>query len=147
MLTREIAQLAVGQSSTVAKDDRHGDFFAELLVGEGEGDRLGDGGVIEQDLVDFDWGNLLPTAVDHLLEPTGKPQITAWVQHALVAGPKPAVRERPRVRRRIALVTSGHTLAADHDFARLRNRQQVSVLVHYRDLGAGCGANRTGLEH
>ena len=57
----------------------------------GEGDRLGDGRVRQQDLVDLARRDLLAAAVDDLLETAGQVHVALVILVALVAGAEPAV--------------------------------------------------------
>ena len=68
MVAGKILQLAVGQALSIAQDDRHANFLAELGVGNGKSNRLCDGRMIQQDFVDLDRGYLLAAAVDQRLE-------------------------------------------------------------------------------
>ena len=73
-------------------------------MGDGEGDNLGDGWVVEQDLVDLARRDLLAAAVDDLFEATCEAEVALVVLRALVAGANPAVGEGVAVGFRIAQV-------------------------------------------
>ena len=87
------ADVALARDAALAQHDRGGDLLAELVVRHGEGDDLGDRRMIHQHVVDLERRDLLAAAVDDLLEPAGDAQIAILVEHALVAGVEPAMRE------------------------------------------------------
>mgnify|MGYP001794190512 CR=1 FL=1 len=75
--------------------------------------------MIHQDLVDFQWADLLPTAVDDLFQPTGEAQIAFVIKCALIAGAEPAMpvrlKERFGIRLRVTFIAGCHIGARDHD--------------------------------
>jgi alginate O-acetyltransferase complex protein AlgJ len=66
-------------------------------MGHGERHRLQDGRMVHQRFIDLAWANFLAAAIDDLLQPPGKRQITVGVDDALIAGAEPAVDERLRI--------------------------------------------------
>ena len=53
--------------------------------------------MVHQRFIDLAWANFLAAAIDDLLQPPGKRQITVGVDDALIAGAEPAVDERLRI--------------------------------------------------
>src|SRR6185312_7300716 len=90
-LGAEIAQFALARVLAFAQHHRGGDVLAEHVVGQGEGQRLLDRFVVEQNLVDLARRDFFAAAIDQLLEAAGQRQIAYAVHHALVAGAEPAI--------------------------------------------------------
>ena len=73
--------------------------FAEVLVGDGDDDRVSDSRMREQLLLDLLGGDLLAAAVDAVGTATAHHEVAGGAEFGDVAGPVPAVgRERPGAR-------------------------------------------------
>ncbi|MGY3294065.1 hypothetical protein ACVWW5_006730 [Bradyrhizobium sp. LM3.4] len=99
----------------------------------------------EQDLFDLQRRDLLPAAVDDVLDTADDEEIAVGVEVAEIAGPEPAVAEGRLCCRLVIIVAAAHIRSAKHDFAVLAARERTASLIHDRDLGARGAADRSGL--
>src|ERR1051326_8636031 len=99
-----------------------------------EADRLRDGWMTQQNLVDFTRPDLLSATIDQFLETAGEREIAVAVEKTLVAGSKPSVGERLCISLRIVLVARNHVGALNYYLTALSAGQQVARIVHDADL-------------
>ena len=117
--------------------------LAVLVVLDPEADRITDGGMGQQDLLDLGRRDVLAAADDHLLEAPLQVEV-AVPERAAVAGPEPVAEECLHRGRRVVHVTGHHPAAADDNLARAPVGQEPPVLINHADLGAGRHADRAG---
>ncbi len=127
----------------LAEHDRRRDLFAPRGMRHAEADRFRDLRMREQHFVDFPRRYFLAAAVDQLFDPADECQIAVCIEHALIAGPKPAIDERRRVRIRIVLVPANDVRALDDDLAALTGSEVLSCRVHDADLHIGAATHRS----
>ena len=127
-----------------AQHDRGRHILAEAIVRNRERNRIGDRGMSAEDLVDFARRYFLAAAIDDLLETAGNEHVPIAIDLPVVAGAEPSVDERRAIGVRIICVARRHSRAAQNDFTDFFGRQQISLAIHYRDIGAGCAPDRTG---
>ncbi|MHC2398896.1 hypothetical protein ACVMGC_003440 [Bradyrhizobium barranii subsp. barranii] len=99
----------------------------------------------QQDLFDLQGRDLLPAAVDDVLDAADDEEIAVGVEIAEVAGPKPAVAEGGPCRRLVIIIAAAHVRPAQHDLAMLAARKRAARPVHDRDLRARSTADRSDL--
>src|SRR5579864_7518652 len=135
LLPAKLGQLLLGHRRRHHHRRRH--LLAPGRMGNAEGHRLLDGRMRLEHLIDLARRDLLPAAVDHLLDPSQQPDISAFVERALVAGSEPSLGEGRRVRLRVVLVAVDHVGPLDGHLTAGASRQLVPFLVEHGDLVAG----------
>ena len=138
-------ELALARLHAGPQHDRGADFLSHTLVEKGERDRLHHGGVGEQHLVHLSGRDLLPRAVDDLLEAPAQEEKSVIVQAALVPSAEPAVREGELVRLCVPCVAGEDALSANRHLADLARRKPAARLVEDRHSGARGLSDRTRL--
>src|SRR5690242_410155 len=123
----EIAELPLGGLVPLAQHHGGGHLLPQLVVGHGEGQRLGDAGMIHQHLVDLAGRDLLAAAIDDLLEAPADGEIALGIEEAEIAGAEPAVAEGLAIGLRIVGVAGGHVVAADDDLTRLARGEKLAL--------------------
>ncbi|MET3365119.1 hypothetical protein ABIF60_006514 [Bradyrhizobium japonicum] len=103
------------------------------------------GRMAEQDLFHLERRDLLPAAVDDVLDAADDEEIAVSVEIAEIAGPEPAVAEGGLCRRLVVVIAAAHVRSAQHDLATLAARKCTARLVHDGDLGAGGAPDRSDL--
>ena len=88
------------------KHDRGRHVLAQALIRDRERDRIRDGGMSAEDLVDFARRDFLAPAIDDLLDAPRDEQVAVAIEPSFVARPEPSVDERIAIRFRIVLRSS-----------------------------------------
>lgn len=88
-----LAQLARGDPRTGLQQDGRADVLAQPNMRNGERRRARHVGMLEQDVIEFSRRNLLPSPVDHFLQPAREKQVSVLVEVPLVAGSEPRTAE------------------------------------------------------
>ncbi|MHC2533441.1 hypothetical protein ACVJMY_003010 [Bradyrhizobium diazoefficiens] len=99
----------------------------------------------EQDLFHLERRDLLPAAIDDVLDAADDEEIAVGIEIAEIAGPEPAVAEGGLRRRLVIIIATAHVRAAQHDLAVCAARKRAARLVHDRDLGPRGAADRSEL--
>lgn len=142
---RELPKLVRSCFGVRAQHHDGGDVFAELLMRDGEHAGLQHRRMAQQDLFDLQGRDLLPAAVDDVLDAADDEEVAVGVEIAEVAGPEPAVAEGGPCRRLVIIIAAAHVRPAQHDLAMLAARKRAARPVHDRDLGARSAADRSDL--
>ena len=82
----ECRKLLLGRRQSLAQDDRRADVLAEDRMRHRECNGLENRRVVHQSFVNLTRRNLLATAIDDLLQPSGQRQVAVGVDDALIAG-------------------------------------------------------------
>lgn len=103
----------------------------------GEGNDLRHSRMIDQHALYLERRDLFAAAIDDLLQPAGDAQIIVLVEHALVAGVKPAMGEGAGIGFGVLFVAGGDVRSADDDLADLASLEQPSTRCHDGHFRAG----------
>ena len=80
---------------------------------------FGNGGMREQDFVDFPRRDFFSAAVDQFLDASGKSKVAVFIEISLIAGSEPAIGKRFRIRLGIVLILADDVGSLNDDFAAL----------------------------
>src|SRR5262245_26719858 len=97
----------------IFQNDGSGDTLTVDPIRDTETARFRDGRMTQQSLINFARRDLLSTAIDQLFDPANQSQVTILIQDSLIAGAKPAIRKRFRVRLRITLIAAEYIPSFD----------------------------------
>ena len=89
MLQGVVLELRLG--SAAGQHHRRAYFLTQSSVRVGKDSRVGDGGMSLERLLDLDRGDLLPTAVDLLLEAPRQVEVAILIEPAKVSSVEPAL--------------------------------------------------------
>src|SRR5258706_178396 len=109
------------------KHHRSRNLFAINAIRDTKTNSFRNGGMTCQYLINLYWGNLLPTANNHLLDSTHQCEIAIRIQVTLVAGPKPTVSKSSSICFGVVFVTAKDTRAFDCYLALNSSRQPLTV--------------------
>src|SRR5437588_9904802 len=111
-------------------------FFTERGMRASECDRSGHGGMLQQDLVNLVGSDVLASANDDVLHPSGEMEITIFIEEALIAGAKPAVHQSLRVGLGIIFIPAKHARSLNDNLPALVVSEMISLFVHDADSNA-----------
>ena len=125
------------------EDDRRSDVLAEGGMRDRERHGLRDRAVVQQDFIHLLRRDLLPSAIDDLLETAGDEEEPLRIQVAQVPCTEPPLDEGAAIGLGIVRIGRHHTRPANHDFAVSSRRHQIPRVVHDRDVRPGGPPHRT----
>src|SRR5262249_7483168 len=127
--------LGRGRGAGLERDGR-ADLLAELVVGDPDHGRLGDRGMLVEDLLDLARVDVVAAADDHLLLAVHDEEVAVLVHPGQVTSPEPAVRDRLGRGLGLAPVALHHVVAADGDLADLADGERGAVGADHAHLDA-----------
>jgi hypothetical protein len=107
-----------------AQDHCRRDILAQGRVGYCKGNALCYRRVFSEDVVDFQWGDFLTTAIDNLVATAEEKQVSVIVKKAEIARLEPFTHKRSLVRRRVAVIAGHDRCTTNDNFSRLAARQR-----------------------
>src|SRR5262249_20523419 len=144
-LCRKVLQFHFRGKRIPGENDPSGSLPAQPRVFERKSDRLCDGRVTQENVIDLTWRDLLTTAIDDFLSPTCEEQIMLGIKETLVSSSEPSVGESNLVGLGTVLIAGGNIVTANNNLSGPIRRQQVTLLIHNGDLGSRGYANRPRL--
>src|SRR5581483_342216 len=109
------------------------------------GNGVGDGGVLQQDFVDFVRGDVFTAANDDVFDPASQIEIAIVVEKTLIAGAKPSLDEGLGVGFRIIFVSMKNIGTLNDDLAALAVGKVIAGFVQNADAQARSDADRAWL--
>src|SRR5262245_33913306 len=125
----------------IAQRDGGFDLLTQCRMRNAEADGCAHLGMGEQDFVDLGRSDLFASAVDQLLNSSHEAQVAIGIEHTLVAGAKPAVEKRSRIRFGVVLITLNDVRTLDYNLALLASVEMPPFVIHDADANSRSRSN------